>query len=69
MMFLEDTGKILLLLALVIVTKAQDLDWFESILSEQIAPVYVSAYRTLKNNIVNPLLTFKEEELTKMTQL
>ncbi|CAM4871514.1 unnamed protein product [Rotaria socialis] len=27
--------------------------------------MYVSAYRTLKNNIVNPLLTFKEDELAK----
>ncbi|CAF3936541.1 unnamed protein product, partial [Rotaria magnacalcarata] len=40
---------------------AQDLAWYQSFLSERIAPVYVSAYRTLKNNIVNPILTFKEE--------
>ncbi|CAM4748824.1 unnamed protein product [Rotaria magnacalcarata] len=63
MSFLRDTGKILLLLVLVIATNAQDLAWYQSFLSERIAPVYVSAYRTLKNNIVNPLLTFKEEEL------
>ncbi|CAF3356583.1 unnamed protein product [Rotaria socialis] len=65
MKFLRDTGKILLLLVLVIATNAQDLGWYQPFLSERIAPMYVSAYRTLKNNIVNPLLTFKEDELAK----
>ncbi|CAM4748821.1 unnamed protein product [Rotaria magnacalcarata] len=36
MSFLEDTEKTLLLFLLVIVTKTQDLDWYQSIIAQQL---------------------------------
>lgn len=62
-----------LLLVLVAASTADDLAWYRSVLTEQVAPSYVAAYRTLKDKIINPLLPASSEVLdtneTNATQI
>ncbi len=64
MVFLGNISKIFsLLMVLIAVSQANDVSWYRNFLSEQVAPPYVAAYRILKDQIIDPLLAFNNEEL------
>lgn len=49
------------ILILTLVVKGDDTAWYQSMLSEKVAPPYVAAYQTLLNKIANPLYQLGQE--------
>ena len=53
------------LLILAIAAKADDMAWYQSMLSEQVAPPYVAAYRILEVEILDPLHELGREMISE----
>ncbi|CAF1667473.1 unnamed protein product, partial [Adineta ricciae] len=61
---LGNSVKIVVLLILIVHSQADDSSWYQTFLNEQVAPSYASAYQTLRNKIINPLLAYTNSNST-----